>query len=227
MKKSIVHLLSQPFLIAVSVAALLHSSWSFSTLFGGIEPTAQYSGAWLAWVAPGVLLAFSVDIGLLSLANQIRSGQRSIGKLAAFGVLCLAMAYLQFCFIAVHAPAMTIGAGVRVEWSGLVTTLLNASIFVLPLLLPIALCLFAFSDSTLQLTNLPVSGATAEAAPAVAERPAPEQVEIECAQPGCAWAGTYKSIEAAQNALNAHQAKHTRELAAVISNGNGNGNHHE
>lgn len=124
---------------------------------------------------------------------------------------------------------MTAGQGVRADWLPVVTTMINLSIFILPLLLPVALCLFAFSDAAPQATIPPLlsqSSATAEAARPAPERTVPELVEIECNQ--CAWAGAYASVEAAQNALNAHQAKHTREkLTAVSSNGNGNGNHHE
>lgn len=140
------HLIQQPFLVAVSLAAAIHSSWSFSVMFTGLEPHPQFTPAWFAWIAPGMMLAFSVDIGLLSLANQIRLGQRTKGKLLAFAVLSGAMGFLQFLYIAAHQPEVKLGAGIRAEWTGLVTLIRDSAIWILPLLLPTALILFAFSE---------------------------------------------------------------------------------
>lgn len=140
------HLIQQPFLVAVSLAAAIHSSWSFSVMFTGLEPHPQFTPAWFAWIAPGMMLAFSVDIGLLSLATQIRQGERTKGKLLAFAVLSGAMGFLQFLYIAAHQPEVKLGAGIRAEWTGLVTLIRDSAIWVLPLLLPTALILFAFSE---------------------------------------------------------------------------------
>lgn len=223
--KIIRHGLSQPFLLAVSLAALAHSSWSFSTLFTGLEPQPQFSGAWFAWLAPGVLLAFSVDIGLLSLANQIRGGSRGKSKLAAFGVLCLAMMFLQFLYISHHAPEVTLGAGVRADWIPLVALIRDASIWILPALLPVALALFAFSEAGYTPNqNITVPSTAIVAAPSrqvelisIDELPAPQKIEIECDVTGCGWAGVYDSQRAAINALSGHQRKHS--IGQPSSNG--------
>lgn len=223
--KAIRHVFRQPFLVAVSLAALVHSAWAFSTLFTGLEPMPQFSGAWFAWMIPGLLLAFAVDIGLLSLANQIRMGQRSRGKLAAFFVLCIAMGFMQFLYIMHHVPEVSLGAGVRAEWVGLVSLLRDFSIWILPCLMPTALCLFAFSDtvapSHTHEINTPSDTITvSDSAPMPAQLPdpssapapaLPEKIEIEC--PDCGeWSGSYDSDLSARMALRAHvrHCKHSR-----------------
>jgi hypothetical protein len=219
--KVLKHLLEQPFLVAVSLAAAIHSSWSFSVMFTGLEPQPQFSPMWFAWIFPGVMLAFSVDIGLLSLANQIRLGQRTRGKLLAFAVLCGAMGFLQFLYIAAHQPEVHLGAGIRSDWVGLVTLIRDSAIWILPLLLPTALCLFAFSDTTAHENAMPSNlGIGKPAAPSRALAlvgqdgaeqitiETPERVEVECAETGCNWSGIYESNRAAQNALTAHRRKH-------------------
>ena len=126
---------------------------------------------------PGILLAFSVDIGLLSLANKIRTGQRGRGNLAAFGVLCLAMAFLQFLYIAHHAPAVTLGDGIRPEWIFIVSLIRDASIWVLPGLLPVALILFAFSE---EVTEAPVMPAQEQSSVLIEQdTKMPKQLAIE------------------------------------------------
>jgi hypothetical protein len=148
--KLVSHLLKQPFLTAVSVAAISHSTWSFAVMFTGVEPHPQFTWSWLAWVLPGAIMAFSIDIGLLSLAYQIRSGQRNPSKLAAFAVLSGAMFYAQFVYISSHMPALALAAGVRAEWSGLVQLVRDCSIWIFPALLPVALILYAFSDQDVE-----------------------------------------------------------------------------
>lgn len=144
--KILQHLMKQPFLTAVSIAAISHSTWSFAVMFTGLEPHPQFTWSWWAWVLPGAIMAFSIDIGLLSLAYQIRSGQRNFSKLSAFGVLSAAMCYAQFVYISSHMPSLTLAAGVRAEWSGVVQLFRDCSIWIFPALLPVALILYAFSD---------------------------------------------------------------------------------
>lgn len=219
--KVLSHLRTQPFLAAVSLAAALHSSWSFSTLFTGLEPHPQFTPSWFAWIIPGVMLAFSVDIGLLTLANQIRLGQRTKGKLLAFAVLCGAMGFLQFLYIAAHMPEVALGAGVRSEWIGLVSLLRDASIWILPLLLPTALTLFAFSESAPERTATPSSAMALvpqdSVEPMIIETPGAAFVDIQCEQ--CEWGGSYDTSRKAQNALTAHRRTHK---IAVRSNGKHN-----
>jgi len=223
------HLFEQPFLVAVSLAAAIHSSWSFSVMFTGLEPKPQFTPAWFAWIFPGVMLAFSVDIGLLSLANQIRKGQRTKGKLLAFAVLSGAMGFLQFLYICSHVPEVQLGAGVRAEWVGLVSLIRDASIWVLPLLLPTALILFAFSEvQPVATVTAPASTALVIAAQPVAEpqndeiiieTPYGERFEVECSEPGCEWSGSYENAQAGLQAKRAHMRKHNG--VHVRANGNG------
>jgi hypothetical protein len=224
------HLFEQPFLVAVSLAAAIHSSWSFSVMFTGLEPQPQFSPAWFAWIAPGMMLAFSVDIGLLSLANQIRLGQRTKGKLLAFAVLSGAMGFLQFLYIAAHQPEVHLGAGIRSEWAGLVTLIRDSAIWILPLLLPTALILFAFSDTHAAPTPAPLSTALVTVSQAdvepengelIIEIPYGERFEVECSEPGCQWSGSYETVQAGLQAKRAHMRKHKHNGVHVRANGHG------
>jgi hypothetical protein len=171
--KIILHLIRQPFLTAVSIAAISHSTWSFAVMFTGLEPYPQFTWSWWAWVLPSAIMAFSIDIGLLSLAYQIRAGQRNPSKLAAFAVLSGAMFYAQFVYISSHMPALALAAGVRAEWAEVVQLVRDCSIWILPALLPVALILYAFSDKD------PAHTEAVATAPTVDDTRAPLIVNIE------------------------------------------------
>lgn len=200
------HVFAQPFLVAVSLAAAIHSSWSFSTLFTGLEPHPQFSASWFSWIVPGVMLAFSVDIGLLSLANQIRLGNRTRGRLLAFAVLCVAMGFLQFLYIAAHMPEVHLGAGVRGDWVGLVSLLRDASIWVLPMLLPTALILFAFSEETVVHANMTSTSLVPSTQVTVEKTRA---ISMVC--PECSWSAIFPSQAAAVQGLIDHRRTHRIE----------------
>jgi len=133
------------FLITVSLTAITHSTWSFSTVFTGAEPV-QFTFAWFAWFVPGFLMAFSIDMGLLSMANRIRAGERHASILLAFIVLCLAMCYAQFWYVSSHMPLVPVSAGVRADWQSNVQLYRDQAVWVFPSLLPIALMLYTFKD---------------------------------------------------------------------------------
>lgn len=143
----------QPFLLAVSIAAFIHSAWTFATMFGGLEPTPYHSGDWWAWWLPGAFIAFSIDIGILSIAKRIREGERHRSTIAVFIVLALAMAYAQFVFMAVHMPSIPLAKGVRAEWIGGIQLGLDLTIGIFPFLLPLALILYAFVERQVKITS--------------------------------------------------------------------------
>lgn len=135
-----------PFLLAASGAAFIHSAWTFATMFGGIEPMPYHDGTWWAWWLPGAFLAFSIDIGILSIAKRIRDGERHWTTVAVFIVLTLAMAYTQFVFMAVHIPAVPLAGGVRKEWVERAQFGLDSTMWVFPCFLPLALSLYAIVE---------------------------------------------------------------------------------
>lgn len=147
----------QPFLLTVSLAAFIHSAWTFATMFAGIEPQMQLSFAWAAWWLPGAAIAFSVDIGILSIANRIRQGERSWSTIIVFIVLALGMAYAQFVFMSSHMPALPLAEGVRPAWRETVQLGRDSTIWVFPCLLPLALILYAFVEAKVKLPSENVS----------------------------------------------------------------------
>ncbi len=139
------HLFEQPFVLATAIAAFLHSTWTVSTFFGGLQPEAAFTPAFIGWLAPGVLLAFSLDIGLLSTANKLARGEGVRGLRVTFFVLAAFMFWLQWIYIVHHIPAMLLSDGVRAEWQPFVTLLRDMAVWLLPALLPISVTLYTFS----------------------------------------------------------------------------------
>jgi hypothetical protein len=145
MKSILKHSLSQPFILATAIAAFLHSTWTVSTLFGGLQPEAALSWQFLGWLLPGVLLAFSLDIGLLSTANKLARGENVRGLRITFFTLAGSMYFLQWAYIVHHIPALALSNGVRAEWQPFVTLLRDMAVWVIPALLPVSVTLYTFS----------------------------------------------------------------------------------
>lgn len=140
-------LASEPFIVATGAAAWVHSTWTFAISFSGALPPSTDKGAWLLTMIPAALLAFAIDVGQIRTANDIRKGQRNGAKLLTFGVLALATAYLQWFYMVAHIPALPLGAGIRSQWIEPITVMRDASVFIIPLLLPIATVLYTISNS--------------------------------------------------------------------------------
>lgn len=209
---------SELFVVSTALAALSHSTWTLSTLFSGMEPQPQFTPAWFAWVIPGFLIAVSFDVGMISVSDEIRNGNRSRAKYLALGVLSASMFLLQWGYISHHMPALALAPGVRAEWQGIAALLRDSLLWIIPALLPMAVTLHTFSNGKPAEPKQPETALSSTALVALhmddvehiliektAESPA-ETVDIEC--PDCDWGGTYSSTIAARNALIAHRRKH-------------------
>jgi hypothetical protein len=150
-KEILQHILRQPFVASTAVAAAVHSTWTLGTLFAGEQPTVTNIGnvaEWLAlagWLLPALLIAFSLDIGMLATAVEIRNGQRHATKYITFFVLSLSMFYLQFWYLSSHTPAIPIAEGVATNWLAAAETLRGLSVWIIPAMLPISTLLYTFS----------------------------------------------------------------------------------
>lgn len=217
---------SELFVVTTALAALSHSTWTLSTMFAGLEPQPQFTPAWFAWVVPGFLIAVSFDIGLVSISDEIRSGNRSRAKFLALGVLSASMFLLQWGYISHHMPALSLAPGVRAEWQGVAALLRDSLLWVIPALLPLAVTLHTFSH------NKPAEPPQPETAPSstalvalrqadperiIIENPLESRHEIECDQ--CDWSGAYDTATAARNALTAHRRKHAITVSPNGHNG--------
>lgn len=132
------------FVIATGTAALAHSTWTLASAFGGAEPS-QFSQAWWAWLAPGLLLAFAFDVGQIAISVELRNGERTRPKYVAFVVLALSTYFLQWWYLAHHLPALPLAEGLRPEWRGFASLISDAILWVAPGLLPIATTLYTWS----------------------------------------------------------------------------------
>lgn len=148
----------QPFIVATGLAALIHSTWALGTMFAGPEPSAELDFLlWLRWVIPAFLIAFSFDVGQISVSMGIRSGQRSRARFVTFAVLAAATYYCQWLFLAHHVPLLELSAGVRDEWRPFVAFMRDLGIWIIPGLLPISTTLYTFGSSSRYTFRRPVT----------------------------------------------------------------------
>lgn len=161
-KGALQHLRENLFITATGAAAFVHSTWAIGTLFSGLQPTVTADfelqrGLWVAqtWVAVSwhivpALIAFALDVGQIATSYHIRQahevGRKPTRRYWTFAVFALATYYMQWAYMAHHLPNLTLAAGVRTEWVGLVTLIRDASLWIIPLLLPLSTMLYTISD---------------------------------------------------------------------------------
>lgn len=226
--KFLKHLLQNPFILATGMAALAHSTWALCTLFSGNEP-AQFTGSWWAWLIPGLLIAFALDVGQIATSTEIRGGQRQTIKYITFGVFSVATYYLQWLYISHHMPSVALGEGVRAEWIGFASLFRDMGIWIIPALLPLSTMLYTLSESDAKEEPEPINqprivvvdyreepNPLPESMPGMVEIEKPgivatlesgsSQIVYKC--PDCEFTGTYESPRSAAQAERAHARKH-------------------
>lgn len=211
------HPLRQPFIVSTGVFAIVHSTWTIGTFFSGKMPDPALSAHFVFWVIPALLFAFSIDIGQIATAAEIRAGDHSPYKYGTFILLALTTFYLQFLFMAHHMPALAISEGVVISPTE-VTWLRNMAIWILPALMPLSTIFYTLGSSRGEAAPSPNSSLHEQIADLTQEQHDPE-FEIAC--PHCDWQGVYDSERKATNALNAH----TKHCAYTVPSANGNGRH--
>ena len=202
------HLINQPFVLATGVAALIHSTWSLGTLFSGTEPA--FGLAWLAWLIPAFLIAFSLDVGQIVTSAEIRSGERNRAKYLTFFTFAAGTYYLQWLYISSHMPAVDLAPGVRETWANAAAFLRDSAVWIIPGLLPLSTMLYTMSYSrppaapgterTQERAIIPVNTDT----DVMQAEVLPESFVAHCA---CGWTKPgYANARNRDNALRAHTA---------------------
>lgn len=221
--KIIKHMIDQPFVFTVGLAALVHSTWSLATLFAGNEPHPQFTVEWFAWVIPAFLIAFALDVGQINTSAEIRAGERTTIKYVTFGVFAVGTYYLQWLYIAHHMPLLQLADGVRGEWSDATGLLRDAAIWIIPAILPLSTLLYTFSGGheTIQLEIVQVEKPRqVEIKPVETVLSQPAQLAMplrgedshvaEC--PACGWTSSYDNPVSARKGLATHQSKHCKAM---------------
>lgn len=133
------------FVGATGVAALVHSTWSLGTLFGGEQP----DGGWalVGWLVTAFLIAFSLDVGQISTSMEIKKHGFTRARGLTFFVFAAATYYLQWLYMAHHMPLLDSALGIRPEWLPLVMLLRDAAIWIIPTFLPMSTVLYTFSST--------------------------------------------------------------------------------
>jgi hypothetical protein len=139
------HIYEQPFISATGAAALVHSTWSLGTLMSGNQPIADFSISFVGWLVPALLIAFALDIGQIVTSAKIRHDGLTASRAVTFGIFAFATYYLQLLYCIHHVPSLVLADGVRGEWQGAVTLIRDASIWIIPMLLPLSTLLYTLS----------------------------------------------------------------------------------
>ena len=143
------------FIFATSLAMLVHSTWTFGTLFSGKQPTIDGSVenwiAYVLWVTPALLVALAIDVGQIQTSVKLskataRSQKVSVG--ITFITLALAGYYLQWFHLAHHIPALEFGAGLTPDMRTNLEGLKALAIFFIPALLPLSTVLYTLSSDS-------------------------------------------------------------------------------
>lgn len=143
------------FIFATSLAMLVHSTWTFGTLFSGKQPIVYPSDpstivAYLFWVTPALLVALAIDVGQIQTSvklSKAKKWQQSLALGITFVTLALAGYYLQWYHLAHHIPALEFGTGLTPEVKASLGGLKDIAIFIIPALLPLSTILYTMSSS--------------------------------------------------------------------------------
>jgi hypothetical protein len=141
------------FIFATSLAMLVHSTWTFGTLFSGKQPiingTLENWIAYFLWVTPALLVALAIDVGQIQTSVKLshataRSQKVTLG--ITFITLAMAGYYLQWFHLAHHIPALEFGAGLTEDMRANLEGLKALAIFFVPALLPLSTVLYTLSS---------------------------------------------------------------------------------
>jgi len=141
------------FIFATSLAMLVHSTWTFGTLFSGTQP--ELNGLdtlvpYLMWVTPALLVALAIDVGQIQTSVKLSKAsgwKQRIPLGITFITLALAGYYLQWYHLAHHIPALEFGSGLTEDVKASLGGLKDIAIFVIPALLPLSTILYTMSSS--------------------------------------------------------------------------------
>ncbi|GEM_PF-1771169 len=155
------HLLEHIFVISTSIAMVVHSTWTFGTLFAGEQPIVYPNQpstiiAYIFWVTPALLVAIAIDVGQIQTSIKLATSKRPGQKLAlgiTFVALALAGFYLQWFHLAHHMPALEFGAGLTPETAASLQGLKELAILIIPALLPLSTVLYTLSLNSEQVDH--------------------------------------------------------------------------
>lgn len=204
------------FILTAAFAALVHSTWSLATAFGGLEPQ-QLTQEWWAWLLPGFALAFTIDVGQVATSALIQRGNRSRALYATFAVFAGFTFYLQWLYIATHLPVLPLSKAINPAMQDFATGFRYLMPWILPALLPTSTFLYTFSYAKPKKTT---AKPAASPTPVKVEQPvqpalppanvpqieAGDSYPITCAL--CGWTANYATKRGATNALVAHNRHH-------------------
>jgi len=226
-------LVRELFIVAIGVAAFSHSMWSYAAFLGGQQPDPLQGGLhilhYIGWLLPGALLAFATDVGMIAVSVELRGGDRTTGKYAAFGLLAVVTYLLQWLYSVHHIEAIPLGTGVPEHLRGLAETVSTfLTVWLLPGALPLTAIAYTFShprDVKVSEVAVQEKRKVAPTPPSAitVDRPLPAVVptatviplqaegkvqKLHTATCACGWSKDgYASERAAQNALTAHRRR--------------------
>lgn len=134
---------------------LVHSTWTFGTLFSGKQPvidgTLENWISYFLWVTPALLVALAIDVGQIQTSVKLSHATARSQKITlgiTFITLAMAGYYLQWFHLAHHIPALEFGAGLTEDMRANLEGLKALAIFFVPALLPLSTVLYTLSSDT-------------------------------------------------------------------------------
>jgi len=140
--------------LAVAIATFEHTAWAAGTLFLGQPATSYFSLSDPIWLR-GALVAISIDVGMLvvshNIVNYVKQARQKdtkkgvIGLSVTFTLIAVGSFFAQLIFAYYHTPTLTVGTGVSAYWQAALQPLIEASPFILALMLPLIAVFYTIS----------------------------------------------------------------------------------
>lgn len=143
----------------IAIATFKHSSWAFSYVLEGTPQKIDWAAIdisgvqqsvnsafsvldWLSWIFWGWLMAFAVDVAMFAISRDIQNTQThkpQLWKWLTYAITALGSGYTQFFYASHHASPLAIVTGTIAPLGegGFLNILLQWSILILPLMLPL------------------------------------------------------------------------------------------
>lgn len=135
--------------LAVAIATFDHTTWTAAFAFEGAIPKEDPQLS--LWYLKGGLIAVAVDVGMLITSRYLGKATDRWNKVtlvSAFVVAAIASFYFQLGFILYHTPDYGLSAGVSQYWAEVMQPIIDARVFILPMLLPLLATIYTLARIT-------------------------------------------------------------------------------
>jgi len=231
------YLIAHIFVLFAGISSAIHNTWTVGYYFNGEQPPVESITSliqfihFLGWILPALLTAITLDVGQIVTSYEIKKHGLTIWRGLTFTLLAISTYYLQWLYLANHMPNLHLSdaiIGTSKEYAVLWN---SASMWIIPLLMPLSVILYTFSGNKQSAENLHSETVMPEIRISKIEDTQPPQLEAKSANPlledshllhfeenesvnllwcpDCGWnTGEKESLDVAHRALRVHQSRH-------------------